>query len=315
MTNMIQHQPTQIMLRFISLLLLGVFISVLHSCGESAVNSTTTMDATEANEPSQQRIVSLSGTITELLYYLNVEEELVGVDITSVYPEAATQLPKLGHVSQLNTEALLQLKPTVVLVDKEQQEQEALQQLTAAGVKVVGLTFSQNLDNAVGLAKQLQVPLPITQAQIAALEQQLTADRVVLERSLAAMDGQAKPKVLFLYARGTNRLMVAGTDTTAEAMIEAAGGQNAITDFSDFQALTPEALVAAAPEVILMFTSGLASLDGVEGLSQVPGIAQTPAYRNKRVIAMDGAYLLGFGPRAVEAATELAKQLHNPKEI
>lgn len=104
--------------------------------------------------------------------------------------------------------------------------------------------------------------------------------------------------------------MVGGTTTSANDMIEMVGGQNAITSFEDFAALTPEALLEAAPDVILMFESGLASLDGLEGLGQIPGMAEVPAYKNGRVITMDGHYLLGFGPRAAQAALELATQLH-----
>ena len=104
--------------------------------------------------------------------------------------------------------------------------------------------------------------------------------------------------------------MVGGTQTSASAIIEKAGGVNAIQSFDNFQALTPEALLEAAPDVILMFTSGLASLDGKEGLKQIPGMSQTPAFQNDRIVAMDGHYLTAFGPRAGKAAIELAQKIH-----
>ena len=73
--------------------------------------------------------------------------------------------------------------------------------------------------------------------------------------------------------------------------------------------MTPEALVAANPDVLLLFDSGLQSLGGTAGLLQVPGIAQTTAGRTGRVVEMDGQLLTGFGPRLGLAATELAKKL------
>ena len=96
-------------------------------------------------------------------------------------------------------------------------------------------------------------------------------------------------------------------------MINRAGGELAISSFEDYENLTPESLVEASPEVILMFESGLASLDGKEGLSQIAGMEQVPAYKNDRIITMDGHYLSSFGPRAGKAAIELANKLKESK--
>ncbi|HTN17434.1 MAG TPA: ABC transporter substrate-binding protein, partial [Chitinophagaceae bacterium] len=93
------------------------------------------------------------------------------------------------------------------------------------------------------------------------------------------------------------------------AMIKLAGGENAVSGFEDFKPLTPEALLNANPDVILMFTSGLESLGGMDGLLKVPGIAMTNAGKKKQVIEMDGQYLTGFGPRLGKAIAELSKKL------
>lgn len=112
-------------------------------------------------------------------------------------------------------------------------------------------------------------------------------------------------------------LMVAGKNTFAEYMIELAGGKHLVKEFESFKPLTPEALVQYQPEVILMFDSGLASLEtdkekntALEQLFEVPGMAGTPAAQNKRVVTMDGLYLSGFGPRASQAVLELAQKIH-----
>ena len=90
-------------------------------------------------------------------------------------------------------------------------------------------------------------------------------------------------------------------------MISIAGGQNAVSDFESFKPLTAEAIVSANPDVILMFTTGAQSLNGV--FENVPGIMQTNAGKNKQIITMDGQYLAGFGPRTGEAALELNQKL------
>ncbi|MFT4033908.1 MAG: ABC transporter substrate-binding protein, partial [Siphonobacter sp.] len=113
------------------------------------------------------------------------------------------------------------------------------------------------------------------------------------------------PKVLFIYARGTGTMMVAGKGTSVKSIIELAGGENATNGFDNFKPLTPEALVVANPDYILLFNSGLESLGGMEGLLKVPGIAQTNAGKNRKVIEMEGEKLTGFGPRLGEAVLEL----------
>jgi iron complex transport system substrate-binding protein len=256
-----------------------------------------------------ERIVSLSGTLTELLYDLGFEDQLVGIDVTSTYPAAANTVPKLGHVSRLNVEALLELHPSLVFVDADQSETLALATLSDAGIKIVAVPSWPTLDNAFRAAKVLAEHLNISAEKVADYAEGIKIDSQTLAKTLAGSSGE-KPRVLFIYARGAKQLMVAGADTEAAAMIKLSGGQNAITSFADFKPLTPEALVEAAPDVILMFESGLKSLDGKIGLENVPGISQTPAYQNDRIVAMDGHYLLGFGPRAARAANELAKALY-----
>ncbi|STD02690.1 Hemin-binding periplasmic protein hmuT precursor [Chryseobacterium carnipullorum] len=117
-----------------------------------------------------------------------------------------------------------------------------------------------------------------------------------------------KPKVLFIYARG-NMLMVSGTKTPMDALITLAGGQNAVTDFEDFKPLTPEAVVKANPDVLFFFSTGLQGAGGNEGALKMPGVAQTNAGKNKKIIAMDGGLVSGFGPRLGEAAVGLNKLL------
>jgi iron complex transport system substrate-binding protein len=101
----------------------------------------------------------------------------------------------------------------------------------------------------------------------------------------------------------------AGTD----AMIEAAGGIDAGTAMGldrPFTPLTSEALVEAAPEVLLLTTTGLASVGGIDGLLEVSGIAQTPAGRDRRIATVEDGLLFGFGTRTPDALAQLAEQIH-----
>ena len=93
-------------------------------------------------------------------------------------------------------------------------------------------------------------------------------------------------------------------------MIELAGGQNAVTGYSGYKQMTDEAVIEAAPEVILMMDRrGNHDFDA-ETLFGHPAIATTPAAKSRDVIRMDGLYLLGFGPRTADAIADLAKRLY-----
>ena len=104
-------------------------------------------------------------------------------------------------------------------------------------------------------------------------------------------------------------MMVSGKNTPMAALIGLAGGENAINDFEDFKPLTPEAVVKANPDVLFFFTSGLESSGGNDGVLKMPGVSQTNAGKNKKIIAMDGGLISGFGPRVGEAAVALNKLL------
>ncbi|MBO2010299.1 hemin ABC transporter substrate-binding protein [Hymenobacter negativus] len=248
------------------------------------------------------RIVSLSGTTSEIICALGRQAQLVGVDVTSTYPDALEKLPKVGHSRNISAEGVLALTPTLVIGTTESLKPEVAAQLKLAGVTVQLFKQDYSVAGTKQLVKEVAAAFGAS-AQVPAVLKKLDADLAQAKKPAKA------PKVLFIYARGTGTMMVAGTGTQAAKVIQLAGGQNAVTDFADFKPLTAEALVAANPDVLLLFDSGLASLGGVAGLQKIPGIAQTTAGKTGRVVEMDGQLLTGFGPRLGLAVTELGQKL------
>lgn len=284
---------------------MGVVVFSTTSCFHDT--TPTEVSGSKPGDPFT-RIVSLDGMVTELLYQLELGDQIVGIDVTSTYPEAQLKdKPQLGHVSQLNAEAILALAPDLIICKNQDVNNPVLSQLTAAGVNVFAITTTNHFNNAIEVARQLQTKLAIPTARINQLTQDITSDSLRLTNLMEQM--AYHPRILFLYARGTGRLFVSGSGTPVAAMLKKAGGRNAVTTFSDYKELSPEALLAANPEVLLLFDSGLNSLEGMAGLGEIPGMAQTTAYQQKRVITMDGHYLSSFGPRAAQAAYDLALQL------
>lgn len=281
-----------------------LLLSLLACQGQQEVGSKVSKSETGKN---YERIVSLSGAITELLFAMEQGENIVGIDVTSTYPSDRLQaIPRLGYVRQLNTEAVLGLQPDLIIAEKGTEENDQLALLSGSGIEILFLEQENSLDNPIKMARQLADKLG-TQAYLAQLKSAIAEDKKALKTQKEAFS--TKPRVLFIYARGTGNMMVAGVATPAAAVIELAGGENAITDFEGFKALSTEGLLKANPDVLLLFESGLQSVGGLAGLQQVPGVLEVTAGIKGQVIAMDGLYLLGFTPRAGQAALELSQQL------
>ena len=250
------------------------------------------------------KIVSLNGTISEIVCEIGLQDNIVGVDVTSTYPENLTQLPSIGHVRNLSAEGIISLFPTEVLGLKSEIKPDLVQQLENAGVKVTLFELNHSLQGAQDLISDISKHYNIDNEKVKELKENISTQIQSIESYPFV------PKVLFIYARGGGNLMVAGKKTSVDKVLEIAQAENAITDFNDFKPLTPEALIKANPDVILMFDKGIESIEGMEGLLKVPGIAETKAGKNKKLITMDGQLLTGFSPRLGLAVKELNQKLN-----
>ncbi|MGV0924689.1 heme/hemin ABC transporter substrate-binding protein [Empedobacter tilapiae] len=278
-------------------------LALLASCNnKDSKNENTNNEAKTETTVSNEKIVSLNGAITEVLADLGEQNNLVGVDVTSTYPASVKEKAQdLGHVRSLSIEALLALKPTKVYATDKDLNPEQIAQLKNAGIQTEIIKQDYSVEGTKELVKTVATSLN---------KQDFDAITSKIDNDLKALKPLAtKPKVLFIYARGAGNLMVAGTNTPMEKIIGIAGGQNAITEFEDFKPLTPEAVVKANPDYILMFDKGLESIGGIDGVIKLEGVASTNAGKNKKIIAMDGQLVSGFGPRVGQAASQLNQLL------
>jgi iron complex transport system substrate-binding protein len=253
-------------------------------------------------QQNNKRIVSLNGTITEIICALGFEKQLAGTDVTSTYPLTVQQLPKVGHNRNISAEPVLALQPDLIIATSNFLQPAVIEQFKQTGVKTVVLQQEYSIAATKKLIMEVAAALQAPDKGTA-LCRQLDKEQQTLHVL------QQSKKVLFIYARGAGTLMVAGKETPLDRIITLAGAHNAADGFKDFKPLTTESLVAANPDVILLFDTGLQSLGGVNGLLKVPGIPQTTAGKQQKVIAMDGQLLSGFGPRLIQAIRELSEKL------
>lgn len=290
-------------MKTIKAIFLAFAVIAVASCKKEAP-ATPEAETTAHTTATNQRIVALNGAVTEIVAALGHEKEIVGTDVTSTYPETLKGHTKdLGHVRSIATEAIMALQPTLVLATDKDLNPALLEKLKAAGIKAHVIHQEFSLEGSHKLINDVAAILGATD-KAPELAEKITIDANGTKALAKA------PKVLFIYARGANMLMVSGTGTPVDKMIALAGGVNAITGFEDYKPLTPEALIKGNPDVILMFSSGLESVGGKEGILKIPGVDKTTAGRTKSIIAMDGALLSGFGPRVGEGVSALNNLLY-----
>ena len=259
---------------------------------------------------SSERIVSLNGSTTEILFALGVGDNMVGCDASSTYPQGVRErLPSVGYQYGLNAEGILSLNPTLVIGRDDVRPPQVVQQLRMAGVTVLSLKEPRNFE----AAKQRLRTIGKAVGQEKKSEELINAldtDIEKLKTKLASRKEQPKQKALFLYLRGTQTTLVLGTDTAPGAMFDIISVENAAGSITGNKPMTAEAVIAAQPDVYVLFTTSLKSVGGVDGLLKLPGLAHTPAGQNKRVVTLDGQYLSGFGPRCGRAALDLFQGIY-----
>lgn len=274
-----------------------------------SAQAATASDRTTAR-PS--RVVVIGGAVCECVYALDASSVLVGGDITCRFPEAAMALPKIGYERSLSAEGILSLHPDLVLHSGEAGPPTVFSQLHGAGVTLVGMPDRHDAENVramIRLTAQALDVAPRGNALLARFDAQWHDAEAAVQQAVSARRS-GPVRAVFVMANGGSAPMLAGGHTAAEAMLRLAGAENAISGFSGYRPATPEALLAAAPDVIVTTQDALGAAGGAQRFLAQPGFAQTPAARAQRVLAFDTLLLLGFGPRLPQAVTALAEGLH-----
>jgi iron complex transport system substrate-binding protein len=261
----------------------------------TALVAATPVEAQGSNE----RLVTLGASVTEIVHALGEGDRIVGIDSTSQTVELGREVEDVGFFRRVSAPGLLSLKPTRVIALEDAGPESAFDALAAAEIAVTRVPNAVTVEQATDRIEIIAKTLGRAEAGQRLVDEMKT-ELAQVERPESA------PKVLFVYARGGGAVLVSGTKTSASAMIGLAGGEPAVTAFEGFKPLTPEAVIAAAPDVLLLTDGGFASLGGEAGLREHAVLGQTPAVKSGRVITMDDLRLLGFGPDLGEVARELA---------
>jgi iron complex transport system substrate-binding protein len=259
----------------------------------------TTIESSES--PVAQKVVALANGAGEIISAMGYKSILIGRDIASTDADLR-KVPVVTSGHQVIAEKIIALTPDLVIIDKSTGPQSALDALAVAGIRVVKTPEAWTLSD-----------LP---AKVGAVADAIgaptsgTALSAAMNSSLAKIGAaKGKSRVVFLYLRGGSSIyLIGGKGSGADSLITAIGAQDvgAATLANPFNAMTSELIASLNPDVILVMSKGLQSVGGLKGLVELPGIAQTDAGKNKRVIAVDDSLLLSFGPRTPDLLIKLS---------
>ncbi|GAA1999010.1 heme/hemin ABC transporter substrate-binding protein [Microbacterium ulmi] len=268
------------------------------------------------------RILALDiyGSLSRIVFELGLGGSVVGRDVSTGFPEAAG-LPLVtqnGH--DLNAEAILDLAPTVILTDTSLGPWDTILQMRDIGIPVVVVDSHRAIDTIDDLTRQVATALGVPQRgdELAARTSAAVDAKLAEIAAIAPADGD-RLRMVFLYVRGQSGVYyLFGDESGADSLIEALGGIDVAGEngWVGMRPVTDEALIAANPDVILMMTKGLESVDGVDGLLEhLPAVAQTTAGRNRRIVDMSDTQILSFGPEAADVLDALAVAIYAPDAL
>ncbi|TPK06328.1 hemin ABC transporter substrate-binding protein [Mesorhizobium sp. B2-5-9] len=252
------------------------------------------------------KIAAIGGSITEIVYALGEERHLVARDSTSLYPKAALDLPDVGYMRQLSPEGVLSVNPTGILALHGSGPKEAVDVLKKTSIPFIEVPEQYNREGILQKVRIVGKAIGV-EAKAEVLARALDAKLTAAEKRTASI--KERRRVLFILSTQGGKILAAGSETAADGMVKLAGGVNAVEGFSGYKQMSDEAIITARPDVILMMSNAGPPVSDNEVFGN-PSIASTPAGTARKLIRIDGAYLLGFGPRTADAIHDLAVSLY-----
>ncbi|MGM7422480.1 MULTISPECIES: heme/hemin ABC transporter substrate-binding protein [unclassified Cellulosimicrobium] len=280
----------------------------------------TDTQGTEVTVTDTSRILALDlyGSTSRVVFELGLGDNVVGRDLSSGFEEIADEPLVTTNGHELSGEAILELAPTVIITDTTLGPWDVVLQMRDAGIPVVVVDSHRNLDNVGTLIQQVADALGVPEeGAVLAERTQAEIDAKLTEiAALVPQDPADRLRIAFLYVRGQAGVYyLFGSGSGADSLVSALGGVDVATEigWDGMRPVNDEGLVAMQPDLLLMMTKGLESVDGVDGLlEQLPAIAQTPAGQHRRIVDMADTEILSYGPNTAGVLDALARAIYAP---
>lgn len=267
-------------------------------------------DNEDKKQNNKERIVCISKQYSEIIYALNAQQDIVAVDVSSTYPPEIKKLPTIGYHRALSAEAILAMKPTIIFQDNNIGPEHVVKQLNE--LKIPMKDFGKHagtIDGTDSLIREMGAYFHKEQ-RADSLCIKLNADmNNAIERAKQYTDSV---KVLIIhFGQASDIYLVMTKKSTAGKLIAWAGGKMAVNDEKGMKQISPEIVASSDPDVILLTDFGYDRLGGsTEKIKELPGIANTKAFKNNRIYRVEEHDLVYLGPRTGENVLVLQKLIH-----
>lgn len=294
------------MIRSASVSIALCLLAIAYSGHQATANDVIDAHGRSIDPGAATRIITLGSDITEIVYALGAGDRVLAVDRGSKYPLAVTSKPNVGYRRRLSVEGLAALGPDLIVAAEDIGPPEAVDVLLSLAIPVV---FVPEDNSSEGIQRKIDLIAAVLDRQDKGQEvsRKVIADFDAATKLTARIPAEKRKKVVFFH--GLVRLSAAGAGTAADAIIRYAGGINPMAVVEGYKAASEEKLIELAPDVILMMGDGKGGPTAGEVFS-IPALAATPAGMNQALIVLDGAYMIGFGPRTADAISDLARALY-----
>lgn len=259
--------------------------------------------------------LDLYGAYTKTLTGLGLADNIVGrtVSSTETILQDRPVVTQGGH--NINVEVVLNLQPTLVIVDHSIGPREAIDQIREAGVTTVVMEPTRTIDSVASDMADVGAVVGLPE-EVQKLGERSTEEIAKDKEAINALVPAEPMKVAFLYARGNGGVFfIMGEGTGAKDLIEGVGAIDLGTEYnlSYAEPANAESLAKINPELIIIMEGGLESTGGIEGLLQRPGVAQTIAGQKQRVVTLPDGASLAFGPMTGQVLLRLAQAIYAPE--
>jgi len=278
---------------------LAAILAIVCYCGVTPARA-----AEQPNSP--RRIVSLSPNLTEITFALGLGDRVVAVSNNCDWPAETKHKPKVGTFWQPNVEAIIAVKPDLVVCESFPQQKEVAATLSRVGLNVLSLRV-ETIDELFSAIAQIGHA-----ADCSTSAERLAADVNDRLSQIRAMCSPAK-KVKTLWVMQTEPLRVAGVNTFVNEVIELTGGQNAIAPTIDqYPSIGTEEILSCGAEVIIQSAMGTEDIPKQQAAAEKfwSKFANLPAVKNKGIYVIDPDMVLRLGPRLPQGTQTVARLLH-----
>lgn len=257
------------------------------------------------------RIVTLGGSVTETVFALGAGDLVAARDMSSVYPEAATQLPDVGYFRTIGAEGVLAQKPTLILAAHGVGPEPQVTLLRNSGIRFVLVEAKPSAESTADMIREIGA---LVHKEKEAAELIAHLHTRFAEAGRLAQTAAKPPKAVVLMGAGAGVLQAAYDDTAASALVALAGGSNPFTGYIGYKTTNAEELFVADPDFIFIASRDGQAVGEKFGTPKHPPewLLTTRAARNGHLLTFDMAYYLVFGPRIGDAVATLAHTLHAP---